>query len=210
MSELATFVAAVLRDRVVSELVAELDLLRAWKRESEVVMITGPDRTPVYAHGHLKENEAKYSNAAINKPLWKVMLSQINSCSLHNYSTVEVWMNNIRVCPAAEFVQLGCSIRPSAGRITWQSGTRDDIRFIMSGAIDGWTDQAMHFIQNADGMDSFQTAEFVRNDLASAYPFLDCKFMSIVVERECISLMEDRHERRIDRPKDVLVAMRKD
>ena len=67
----------------------------------------------------------------------------------------------------------------------------------------------MHFIQNADGMDSFQTAEFVRNDLASAYPFLDCKFTSIVVERECISLMEDRHERRIDRPKDVLVVMRR-
>ena len=102
MSELATFVAAVLRDRVVSELVAEL-------YESEAVMITGPDRTPVYAHGHLKENGANYSDAAVNTPLWKVMLSKINSCSLHDSAVigVEVWVNNIRLCSAAEFVQSG-------------------------------------------------------------------------------------------------------
>ena len=191
MSDLATFVAAVLRDRVVSELVAELNLLRAWKHESEAVMITGPDRTPVYAHGHLKENGANYSHASVHNPLWKVMLSKINSCSLHDSAVigVEVWVNNIRLCSAAESVQL-FHLQQENGRLIWQSGHRDNIGFIMSGAIDGWTDQALRFTQNAGSLDIFHMAEFVRNDLANTYPNLGCNFTFLVLEKGNISLQD--------------------
>jgi len=189
MSELAPFVAAVLRDRVVSELEAELKLLRAWKHNSETVMVTGPDRTPVYAHGHLTENGANYYHAAVYKPLRKVTLSQINSCSLHDSAVigVEIWVNNIRLCSAAEFVQL-VHLGQESGRLTWQGGPRDDLCFIMSGAIDGWTDEAMRFTQNAGPFDVLEMSEFVRNDLAPAYPNLRCLFTCVVMEREKLRL----------------------
>ena len=193
MSELATFVAAVLRDRVVSELEAELNLLRAWKHDSEAVTITGPDRTPVYALGHLTENGASYISVGCRNPLWKVTLSQINSCSLHDFAVrgVEIWVNNYRLCSAAEFVQL-VRLWQENGRLTWQSGHREDNGFLMSGAIDGWTDQAMRVAQNAGPLDMFQMAEFVRNDLApGAYPNLGCNFTYLVLERGNIRLLRD-------------------
>jgi hypothetical protein len=216
MSELSTFVAAVLRDRVVSELIAELNLLRAWKHDSEAVMITGPDRTPVYAHGHLSENGANYSHPLVHEPLWKVTLSQINSCSLHDSAVigVEIWVNNMRLCSAAEFVQL-VHLGQESGRLTWQGGPRDNLRFIMSGAIDGWTDQAMRFTQNAGPFDILEMAEFVRNDLAPAYPNLGCNFTCLVMERGNIRLLRDpstgnvtlRHEERQPLPLSVFIDM---
>jgi hypothetical protein len=42
MTDMAPFVAVVLKDRVMSDLISELNLLRAWKHDSEDVKITGP------------------------------------------------------------------------------------------------------------------------------------------------------------------------
>ena len=57
------------------------------------------------------------------------------------------------------------------------------IKILQRGAIDGWTDQAMRFTQNAGSLDIFQMAEFVRNDLVSAYPNLGCNFTCLVIQK---------------------------
>ena len=56
MSDLAPFVAATLKDKVVTDLHEENKQLRAEKHASQLVEITCPKRHPVYAQGHLKNN----------------------------------------------------------------------------------------------------------------------------------------------------------
>ena len=56
MSDFASFVAAKLRDKAMSDLLEENQKLREKNHALEFVEITGPERHPVYARGHLKDN----------------------------------------------------------------------------------------------------------------------------------------------------------
>ena len=183
-SELASFVAAVLRDSVVSELEAELKSLRDWKHESETMRITGPDCTPVYARGHLKENGDNHIQVEFREPMWKVRLSKIGTCPLKD-SAVEVWMGNVRLCSCREFASIGAGLDKRRGTLTWQFGRRDDVDFMVRAAIDGHTEQSMRFIQNGvvDEMNPFEVAKFARNNLADVHPFLECNFDLLLIKR---------------------------
>lgn len=99
MSDLAPFVAATLRDKVLSELLEENRKLREEKHSLEYVEITGPNREPVYARGHLRDDGREQS---IEDPLtghWRVDLDaeQRLPCSLQELGSLEVWIGRARV-----------------------------------------------------------------------------------------------------------------
>jgi hypothetical protein len=86
MSDLAPFVAAALRDKVVSDLCAELqDLklqLQKQRNQSQLVSITGPRGTPVYTQTLFSNG-----NYDASPELWKVVFPQKeeqNSSSSNN------------------------------------------------------------------------------------------------------------------------------
>ena len=55
MSDIAPFVAASLRDKVVADLMDENNNLREKNRALNLVKITGPEGYPVYAHGQVSD-----------------------------------------------------------------------------------------------------------------------------------------------------------
>ena len=89
MSNLAPFVAAVLRDQTVQELHEENERLRQQVHISRLVQITGPGGVPVYAEGRIDEGRP-----AGNPNLWLVKLERppgsTAECQLHQLGTVEV------------------------------------------------------------------------------------------------------------------------
>jgi hypothetical protein len=87
MSDLAPFVAAVLRDKVIVEIKQEIDGLKEKLRECRTVTITGPQGTPVYAEGRFEQGE--YGDNAF---LWDVALEQQlqQPCPLSALPSVEV------------------------------------------------------------------------------------------------------------------------
>ena len=187
MTDMAPFVAAVLKDRVMSDLISELNLLRAWKHDSEDVKITGPDCKPIYARGNLKKDGSNYNNEAFNEPMWKVRLSLLKMCPLRD-SNVEVWVNDFRICSAPDFSGF-CAVLNNRGSLTWQNGPRDNIQYMVHAALDGWTEEARRFTEN--NMDNEMYAhdlnQFVQNDLADNHPMLECKFDYIIIKKNSIS-----------------------
>jgi hypothetical protein len=68
MSDLAPFVAAVLRDKVVQELMEENEAMRKQVATFKTVEITGPDGDPVYTRAQFDEDGGYHSNPN----LWSV------------------------------------------------------------------------------------------------------------------------------------------
>ena len=96
MSDFASFVAATLRDKAMSDLLEENQKLREKNHALEFVEITGPERHPVYARGHLRDNGRVYTN---NTELWDVDMEQLVPCPLQDLAYIEVWARN---CIVAE------------------------------------------------------------------------------------------------------------
>ena len=61
-SDLARFVAAVLRDEVVDELIKENNELKSRENKHLLVQITGPNGTPIHYEGSFKNAEPQYSD----------------------------------------------------------------------------------------------------------------------------------------------------
>ena len=61
-SDLAPFVAAVLRDEVVDELIKENNELKSRENKHLLVQITGPNGTPIHYEGSFKNAEPQYSD----------------------------------------------------------------------------------------------------------------------------------------------------
>jgi hypothetical protein len=85
MSDLAPFVAAALRDKVVSELHEEIrelhSALQTQRRQSQCVAITGPMGSPIYAQANFRDN----GNFDYSPELWKVEFPTTTSiCSGNN------------------------------------------------------------------------------------------------------------------------------
>jgi hypothetical protein len=89
MSDLAPFVAAVLRDEVVDDLKQENENLRRKLRLCRAVTISGPQGTPVYAEGQFEEG-----NTAPNPNLWRVPLTKIQPCPLSELMNIEIRLGN--------------------------------------------------------------------------------------------------------------------
>ncbi|KAL9186911.1 hypothetical protein ACHAXT_010631 [Thalassiosira profunda] len=101
MSDLAPFVAATLRDKVVSELLEEVQNLRDKEHALEYVEITGPNREPVYARGHLKDDGyVTGANMAVN-------MTQATPCPLQKLSGLELWFRNCFVSNLAKSAGIG-------------------------------------------------------------------------------------------------------
>ena len=186
-SELAPFVAAVLKDAVMQDLVAELTSLRVCKRQSETVRITGPNCTPIYAWGHLKENGRNFIREEFREPMWKVRLNKTGTCPLKD-SAVEVWLGNVRLCSVKEFADFGVRLAPldeRTGTLTWQCGPRHNVKFMVHAAIIGQTEQSVSFIDNfgLDELDDVGVASFVRHNLGSEHSFLGCDFELLIVKK---------------------------
>lgn len=98
MSDLAPFVAAALRDKTVAELEEENRQLRQQleteRHEAQIVTITGPRGSPVYAQGCFQNGKYDYS-----PELWKVDLAESRvdrkRCLVENLSDMEVRIGGV-------------------------------------------------------------------------------------------------------------------
>jgi len=91
MSDLAPFVAATLRDKVIADMKEENDALREQVRKSRTVAITGPSGTPVYCQAQLDEGEYD-----ANPNLWRVNFgTPLLPCPLAAFSDVELRVGGI-------------------------------------------------------------------------------------------------------------------
>ncbi len=89
MSDLAPFVAAALRDKVIYELLEENKKLRERARFGMTVEVTGPEGQPVYARGQFDENGEVHENPN----LWRVRLpEQLHPCPLKDLKNIEIWI----------------------------------------------------------------------------------------------------------------------
>jgi hypothetical protein len=94
MSDLAPFVAAVLKDKATADLLQENDELRFALRTSRVVTVTGPGGTPVYAEGQFEEGRHAY-----NPNLWEVDLRATGvTCPLVDLLNIAI---RLGVCKAS-------------------------------------------------------------------------------------------------------------
>ena len=108
MSDLAPFVAATLRDKVLSELLEEVQALREEKHALEYVEITGPNREPVYARGHLRDNGREASvHVGVD------MDAKQLPCPLEGIKDIEIWVRNIKAKTVTPFA-VGIGFRPSS------------------------------------------------------------------------------------------------
>ena len=95
MSDLAPFVAAALRDKVVKELMEENQAIRKQLQQARRVEITGPGGAPVHAQAQFDDN-GSYS---VNNPnLWAVKFSegkQLLPCPLSALEGIEIRVGGI-------------------------------------------------------------------------------------------------------------------
>ncbi|KAL9186932.1 hypothetical protein ACHAXT_010652 [Thalassiosira profunda] len=102
MSDLAPFVAATLRDKVVTELLEENQKLREKEHAGEYVEITGPNREPVYARGHLRDDGRERKQEMLGGELrfWGVDINmdveQLLPCPLQDLKGIEIWVRNVK------------------------------------------------------------------------------------------------------------------
>lgn len=102
MSDFARFAAAALRDKTLSDLLDENEALRKEKHELEYVQVTGPNRQPVYAQGHLRDN--KRSEIVVNTRVATALvdMKQITPCILKECDSIELWVNGCLIGKANE------------------------------------------------------------------------------------------------------------
>jgi hypothetical protein len=93
MSDLAPFIAAVLKDRVVAETKQENDNLTERLQKSQAVQIVSASGT-VYAEGQFKYGCNQSSDSVT---LWAIILTkQLASCALSNLNNVQICVGGIR------------------------------------------------------------------------------------------------------------------
>mmetsp|Transcript_29564 Transcript_29564/g.54174 ORF Transcript_29564/g.54174 Transcript_29564/m.54174 type:complete len:242 (-) Transcript_29564:306-1031(-) len=85
MSDLAPFVAATLRDKVVDDLMKENAALQQKLSRTQKIEVTGPNGAPVYATGMLDQGE--YGGGGTS---WRVNLERVESCALVFFTSVEI------------------------------------------------------------------------------------------------------------------------
>jgi hypothetical protein len=94
MSDLAPFVAAALRDKVVQDLMEENKALRQKLQFARRVEITGPGGTPVHARAQFDDNGEYHGNPN----LWSVKFTkgkQLLACPLAALAGIEIWVGGI-------------------------------------------------------------------------------------------------------------------
>lgn len=85
MSDFAPFVAAVLRDKAVDDLLLENQRLRENLAKTRELKVTGPDGTPVYAKGMVDQGECGGGGER-----WMVDMKQKDACPLDQLGNVEI------------------------------------------------------------------------------------------------------------------------
>lgn len=99
MSDLAPFVAAALRDKVVQDLMEENKSIRQQLKYCRLVEITGPSGDPVYARAQL-DDDGDYHG---NPNLWSVKFPKKGlSCPLTEMEGIEIWVGGVLKAKFAE------------------------------------------------------------------------------------------------------------
>lgn len=97
MSDIAPFVAAVLRDKAVTEQLAEIEFLHGEMSRSRRVQLTGPGGHIVYAEGQLEDGMLEYVGMNKDKR-WTVSLKQCRSkCPLSELRSMEIRLGHLRL-----------------------------------------------------------------------------------------------------------------
>jgi|AntRauTorckE5430_2_1112549.scaffolds.fasta_scaffold10727_2 hypothetical protein len=88
MSELAPFVAACIRDKVVLDLLEENKMLRKLIEKYHSVRLTGSSGYPVYSNGKIDIDAPCESSC---NHTWQVSLLQNCGCKLNDLLLLEIW-----------------------------------------------------------------------------------------------------------------------
>lgn len=96
MSDLAPFVAAALRDKVIDELLRENAELRGQLEETKVITVTGPNNSPVYAKAQF--DSGRHAGAGTR---WQVPLVEEKACPLSKLQQVEIRMGGVLLEPTS-------------------------------------------------------------------------------------------------------------
>jgi hypothetical protein len=208
MSDLAPFVAATLRDKVVQDLMEENEAMQKQIRQSRSVEITGPGGSPVYSRAQFDE-DGYYCNDPV---LWEVAFpgTQNLSCPLSILEGIEVRLGGV--------LQAKCTATSVFDTFYDADGRDDDhgkvVTFCFGGAssmwlavrIDGWPRQSWQAtIDQGFGID--ELFSHMLDDVALENPnktvhFLEVTFVVTSVSGVIQSLnlypaMEEDAERRI-------------
>jgi len=92
LSDMASFVAAVLKDGTMADLKRENNELRALVEDRLLIHITGPQGTPIYYEGSLKNGSSPDSGM-----LWNFFLENPLSISLRSLAGMEIRIGEIVV-----------------------------------------------------------------------------------------------------------------
>ena len=91
-SHLAPFVAAVMRDKTVEELMAKVKEQQQQLKDTMKVEITGPGGTPVYTKGQFENGEWDWGDLGA----WRItQLEKVEDCPVNKLTRVEVWIGGI-------------------------------------------------------------------------------------------------------------------
>lgn len=90
MSTLAPFVASAIRDKVIADMMDEIDQLKSQLRTTRQVQVTGPGGSPVYANAQLLSNEVAADKDATSSS------SGIEMC-IESFATSQIHLGGICV-----------------------------------------------------------------------------------------------------------------
>ena len=166
MSDLATLVAATIRDKVVADQQEEIKRLEhqiaTLKRQSRTVAITGPNGVPIYARGELDKDGEQVGSVDGYCPRWYVWLTQIPGATIVSHEQllgleVRVGDTGKKLMPAGEGIFLD-----------YDRGTRRlDITLfgipgslpILHGSLGPLSDSTLSHLQEYGGFGVNQSAE---------------------------------------------------
>jgi hypothetical protein len=164
MSSLGPFVAAVLRDRTVADLLEENEKLRRQLKQRWAVEITGPEGKPVYARAQFDQDGAYGGNPR----LWRVPFAKNHN---KDTTTTTTATTIIAPCPLSELpnmeVRVGGMCKAKFGNNSDFEGFIDfdqsssegyDLNFCFVGGgdlwldlvIDGWSEEDARAAQAQD------------------------------------------------------------
>jgi hypothetical protein len=167
MSTLGPFVAAVLRDRTVADLLEENDKLQRQLKQRWAVEITGPEGTPVYAQAQFDQDGAYGGNPR----LWRVPFAKNNHRNKDTTTNTNTNTTIIQPCPLSELpnmeVRVGGMCKAKFGNNSDFEGFIDfdhtssegyDLNFCFVGGgdlwldlvIDGWSEEDARAAQAQD------------------------------------------------------------
>lgn len=192
-SDLAPFVAATLRDKVIAELKEENRELREKESKSKIVEVTGEGGEPVYAQGNFI-SDGQYHG---NPNLWEVIFPEdsIVPCPLTALDGVEVRVGgDIRV-KFSRFYMFQCHVNnplPEDREVPRRGERLVNFCFTggkvwLEGLVDGWSEESWQLARRLESNNIDATYPYLINTVAAEAPSKLISFPSITFSVESFS-----------------------